>query len=1676
MCIKNLKSFQFAPKCWLPSWVISLFLLCCGSSAWSQTLDGAGADGENGGDGQTIIIDAADYNATDDFFFSFVNLAGGNGEAAGGPGTDGGTGGNGGELFIFDLFGDPISQTRFEATFIDLSGGAAGNGDALTNLEDADGGRGGDGGDIFLSGSFSQGFLFLNGGDGGDGDATGEGGNGGNAGLIRTEGYLVGRGSGTTADISLVGGRGGLGTINSSAHGISGDSGTVRVRTGTEWISSVATGIFNVDLSSAPTGAASGMNVGSGDAGTFEMNGGSVDWQAGTIDISNGTGDGGGVFDMTGGEFTLSGGNINMQHYPTSGWPYWTLSGGTFNFSGGSINLGGLNIIGGSPPPGPGGWLSLSGGTLVTSEAKYGSFSGRFDYHFGTLRLTDSEIHYGAGLDGWIDAVEASEGISGNRTLQIDGNFIKYDSEKFGISGNAHLEIGGDLDLTGGLFNVAGGKLTAGRIISIPVVNADPLDFRYTAGDITLTDGTTDFRSLVPGTFDSPEDGNFEVQIGAVFHADAIDGVGNILINSGAEISAEGNTALGFASGKTNYLNISGTDSLLHAGNNIYIGRSNGATTVANITNDGNLSVSELTTIGFNGGSSGTANVDDGRLTTSRLIVSDIGPGRLNVRNGGVVDVWSDANLGWWTNSNGAVEVTGEGSELNVQGPFSIGNRGYGELMVDAGADVTNQNTTTVGVVAGSEGNLYVDGNGSTFTTNSLFVGEAATGLVQVDNRARLDAQGDVKVGSGGQGVLTVNNNGLIDIDGDLTIADQAGSSGTVNIHSGGSLYVQNLLWGAGAGTLNFTNGTLGFRGNRVLDNTFMTAQGIHNLTSGQTVQLLGAVSISSNLDYAAQGNLEFTNFSISNGEFDVDGNVRSLGTTLLKDNSELNIIGGRFTSEGSMTVGGASGLPGVVNVNGGELQARNGLFIGPNAGEDGILNVSGGFVNGEDMTVGPSGVLNQTVGGVELYRFNGLGLEGGTMTVSGGEVRLMGGNLVMKGVEVFEPADGGHLIIDSGLVELDGGAIDLSGSDSPTSNGNAGLAGELRLNGGTLRLVDGSIDLRSGLPGFGIPIPAAGKLTIEGGTLDVHPDTVAGIVTGDLDFMSGTIHTRSQYGVGFTTGAIADLLGNANLSLGTSQRLSTEGRFFVTNEGAGGATLENGAVIDVGTDAFIGFGSTSVASLTIEAGSRMETTGKAVVGFNSGATATATIRNSSSSLTVGTDLIVSDIGEGRLILESGGNAISANNTEIGWWFGSDGEVNLTGTGTNLSMTGSLTIGNRGEGTLSIGNGSNVYSPGGTTVASNAASTGTLILDGGTLNTSGLTAGDGSASLDLRSGEIRLSGQQTIDAEMVDLLGMDAPTPGGVALTFLDNAALTGADVRLAGGQLNLTGHNLQVTNGASLGTSGVINGSVTIGNGTLIPGNSPGTLTVDDLILSSDSTLDFELANPDLVGLGVNDLIAINGDLTLDGTINVVALNGFTGGDYTLMTSSTLNSFTNNGLEVGNLPAGYSSSVSYDSGTGSVILSVVPDDPTRDFPNWIATFGLPQEERLPGSDFDQDGRNNLVEFATGGNPTSGTDEPRTSGMMVDDGGTEYPTWTIPMLDEATFSGNPLAATINGITYQIYCKSGPTMSASALTLVERAPVTDGLPSLPPGYEYRSFRLTTTSEEHAFLWLGISQGE
>jgi len=132
---------------------------------------------------------------------------------------------------------------------------------------------------------------------------------------------------------------------------------------------------------------------------------------------------------------------------------------------------------------------------------------------------------------------------------------------------------------------------------------------------------------------------------------------------------------------------------------------------------------------------------------------------------------------------------------------------------------------------------------------------------------------------------------------------------------------------------------------------------------------------------------------------------------------------------------------------------------------------------------------------------------------------------------------------------------------------------------------------------------------------------------------------------------------------------------------------------------------------------------------------------------------------------------------------------------------------------------------------------------------------------------------------------------------------------------------------GGILAGPGTIAGAVSLVGGTLAPGNSPGLLTVGSLALDSLSVLSYDLDVPDVIDPLVNDLTQVNGDLLLDGTLNVNALAGFGPGIYRLFDYT--GQLTDNGLELGALPAGLSGQIVADGNAVDLIVNVVPEPST---------------------------------------------------------------------------------------------------------------------------------------------------
>jgi autotransporter-associated beta strand protein len=162
-----------------------------------------------------------------------------------------------------------------------------------------------------------------------------------------------------------------------------------------------------------------------------------------------------------------------------------------------------------------------------------------------------------------------------------------------------------------------------------------------------------------------------------------------------------------------------------------------------------------------------------------------------------------------------------------------------------------------------------------------------------------------------------------------------------------------------------------------------------------------------------------------------------------------------------------------------------------------------------------------------------------------------------------------------------------------------------------------------------------------------------------------------------------------------------------------------------------------------------------------------------------------------------------------------------------------------------------------------------------------------------------------------------------------------GAELNAAVGGLNIATGGAIVA-GRSTGFANDVVGNINLGAGATltVAGNSvAGTFThAGNLALAGGSSLRFDLRNTTTVGAGVNDLIAVSGNLTLPtGTdtvaVNVTGLNGpLAAGNYTLLTyggtlsgGGAANLAAPTGLAVGR------STYSYDTTSvpGSVLLVV---------------------------------------------------------------------------------------------------------------------------------------------------------
>ena len=590
-----------------------------------------------------------------------------------------------------------------------------------------------------------------------------------------------------------------------------------------------------------------------------------------------------------------------------------------------------------------------------------------------------------------------------------------------------------------------------------------------------------------------------------------------------------------------------------------------------------------------------------------------------------------------------------------------------------------------------------------------------------------------------------------------------------------------------------------------------------------------------------------------------------------------------------------------------GSLTIRDGGVVNSTTGNVGVAGASAGV-----QTRGDGTVLVEGAG--SSWNITGrldVGTAGGTVTIRDG-AGLTSGDAVVGN---FYSDRFGNISGNDAWVLIDG-----PGS-TWTSTGTiaAGLDGNGLItvqNGGTITSDGGAIGLNARSTEASILVNGAGSSWTMANLLTVG---VAG--SGTLDVQNGGTLGSGSALIGSETDSAGSVIVD-----GTGSNWANTNRITVGNDGSGLLLIRNGGVVASDQVVVAANNGGDGAVIIDGAGSKLST----VTGFTIGldGDASLTVRNNGTvqsgdasigsgfgtgsasvsgpgSLWSANAIFVGQAGNGTLTIDNGGT-VDGQSGFVAQQAGSRGSVSIDGAGSRWSNSDFVSVGMGGEGTLTIADGAS-FGASFVRLGQFAGSTGILNIGtggiAGLLDTASVLGMDGTAIVNFNHSDDVSTATAFLGSLAFNKLGTGT-------LLLAGTSDYTGA-TQVQSGTLMVEGAlgdtTTTVFDGATLGGTGSIAGDVIVNDGaTIAPGMSPGTLTVGSLSLSSGSILDYELGQAGVIGSGINDLIEINGDLTLDGTVNITDAGGFGAGVYRLMNYG--GSFTNNGLDLGALPTGFTS------------------------------------------------------------------------------------------------------------------------------------------------------------------------
>jgi autotransporter-associated beta strand protein len=840
-------------------------------------------------------------------------------------------------------------------------------------------------------------------------------------------------------------------------------------------------------------------------------------------------------------------------------------------------------------------------------------------------------------------------------------------------------------------------------------------------------------------------------------------------------------------------------------------------------------------------------------------------------------------------------------------------------------------NTGSLVLAAGntwSGDTIIANGRLRTGTTDNSF---SAASAVIVTGDGVLDLSGV----SGGSDTGNGTNQTIANLSGNGSVRTGTLTGGTLTTGAGGGDTIFSGIVNGLGGITKTGSGTMTLSGNN-------TATGLLSVDAGGVIlsgRWSGAATLASGTNLTGAGRiygiLTVADATIAPGNEGVgtlttDGLVLSAGSVLdyqlgAPGTGDRIQVNGNLTLDGTLDIadvgGFGEGVYRLINYTG--ALTDNGLLLGniPGGANSGLMTIQtsvttqvnlvygtpaatmiqfwdGGDITGNAAIDGGSGSWTNalpnwtdTNGASNTGWASAFGVfqgAAGTVTVDDAIV-FTGAQFITEGYTIA--AGTGTLTTNSALTNI---RVD-PGVTATISAGVGGTGGLLKNDAGTLIL--------SGANTY------AGGTTILGGTVAVLGGSAIPTTSNVTVAAAGTLDIRADQAVGGLNGAGNVLLSGGTLTTGA---IGVADSFTGTLSGAGGVTKTGtGTTTLSGANDYAGETSVLQGTLALANGGKL---GSGALNVANGATANlAGQSNSVGALS----------GGGAILLGTNGALTSGTASTTSF----DGTI--TGAGASLTHTGSGTLildGTANDfGVLNVTSGRVVAGAAGALGGSTVVAVG-----GGSLE---LGANQGIAALN-GAGDVALGGNRlTVSGTANSSYTGVASGNGGITKAGTGTLTLGGANsytgiTQVTGGTLALDGSvagGIAVTNGAMLSGGGNAAGVVTLADGAAleIGGAGAGIFTSGGLGLSSGSALNFGLGAASVAG--ASDRIQVNGDLTLDGTLNVTNLGGFGAGVYRLIDYS--GTLTDNGLDLGILPSGANRArIQVQTTVGAQINLVVAD------------------------------------------------------------------------------------------------------------------------------------------------------